>query len=345
MPGCLAAAPAGAQDNAVDLLVRRIEQTLTAGDRAGFQALFSSVPQALVDRYASDLLVPGAVKTVVRERDRTDLEGAPVGDGHRLVVEFFVETPGRARILTAGLDVRRPAGGDAASWRIVRAEGLTAIEGLYRLRLNTATQYNAHNFEVTSEDVRFVLPEGTVFFVESDDGVTGLVMLGRGEMRFTPAPAAERGQLRIFSGAETLAAAFDSMFVRLNPGDYAKRVTAAALTSASADPRQARRAQELFARESLKSLTLDLSDLSRDTWHLLPPADDFIAEVQTRRYGVLTFMRSGTQAEDISLFQRDRKRRRSRSIPRRRRLRRAAASTATTCCASTTCSTTTSTRP
>ena len=47
---CLVAgsAPAGAQDNAVDLLVRRMEQTLTAGDRAGFQALFSSVPQALV---------------------------------------------------------------------------------------------------------------------------------------------------------------------------------------------------------------------------------------------------------------------------------------------------------
>jgi hypothetical protein len=293
---------------AVDLLVRRLEETLNAGDRNAFQALFYSVPQLLVERYASDLIVPGAGKTAVRERARTDLEGAPVGDGNRLVVEFFVETPGRARILPAGLDVRRPPGGDAASWRIVRAEGLTAIEGLYRLRLNTSTQYVARNLEVNSEDVRFVLQEGNVFLVESDDGITGMVMLGRGEMHFTPAPAAERGQLRIFSGAETLVAAFDSAFVRLNPGDYSKRVSVAALTAMASDPREARRAQEVFARESLKSLTLDLADLSRDTWHLLPPADDFLAEVQTRRYGAMTFMRSSSQAEDVSLFQRERKR-------------------------------------
>ncbi len=332
------------QGLAVDLLVRRLEETLNAGDRDGFQALFDAVPQVLVDRYASDLLVPGAVKTVVRERDRADLEGAPAGDGNRLVVEFFVETAGRARILTAGLDVRRPPGGDAASWRIVRAEGLTAVEGLYRLRLNTTTQYAARNFEVTSEDVRFVLQDGTVFLVESDDGVTGLVLLGRGEMRFAPAPAAERGQLRIFSGAETLAAAFDSAFIRINPGDYNRRVTAAALTATTADARQARRAQDVFARESLKSLTLDLSDLSRDTWHLLPPADDFLAEMQTRRYGMLTF---------IAIDVRRRKTSRSSSATASGRLRstrppprspHAAASTATTCCASTTSSTTTSTR-
>jgi hypothetical protein len=300
--------PAQAPDSGVDVLLHRLEETLNAGDQAGFRALFYSVPAVLVDRYISDLFMPGAVKSAVRERDRTDLEGAPPGDGNRLVVEIFVETAGRARILTAGLDVRRPPGGDAASWRIVRAEGLTAVEGLYRLRLNTATPYIAHNLEVTSEDVQFSLPDGHVFLVECDDGITGLVMLGRGDMRFTPAPAAERGQLRIFSGAETLVAAFDSVFIRLNPADYTRRVSAAALTVGTADDRQARRAQEVFARESLKSLTLDLSDLSREIWHLLPPADDFLAEVQSRKYGALTFMRSSSQAEDVSLFQRDRKR-------------------------------------
>ena len=45
--------------------------------------------------------MPGAVKTTVRLRDRSPLEGAPPGDGYSLVVEFFIETAGRARILTA----------------------------------------------------------------------------------------------------------------------------------------------------------------------------------------------------------------------------------------------------
>jgi aminopeptidase N len=41
---------------------------------------------------------------------------------------------------------------------------------------------------------------------------------------------------------------------------------------------------------------------------LLPPPGDFIAEVQTRRFGWLTYARSGLQAEDITLFSRERRR-------------------------------------
>jgi hypothetical protein len=74
------------------------------------------------------------------------------------------------------------------------------------------------------------------------------------------------------------------------------------------DQRLARRAQEIFARESPKSFSVDLHDLSRDAWHLLPPVQDFLAEVQTRRHGVLTYLRANQQAEDVTLMQRDRRR-------------------------------------
>jgi hypothetical protein len=53
---------------------------------------------------------------------------------------------------------------------------------------------------------------------------------------------------------------------------------------------------------------VDVSDMSKDTWHLLPAGDDFLAEVDTRRFDTLTYLRSGQQAEDVSLFRRaDRK--------------------------------------
>ncbi len=48
--------------------------------------------------------------------------------------------------------------------------------------------------------------------------------------------------------------------------------------------------------------------MSRDPWHLLPHADDVIAEIDTRRFDTLTYLRSSQQAEDVSLFRRsDRK--------------------------------------
>ena len=302
-------APAAAQPDPVAPILTRLQASLQAGDREAFAALFSPAAEAdLVEDFAASLLLPNIVRVAVQERDRTQLEGALPGDGHRLVVELFVETGGRARIFTVSLDVRRPAGGDLDSWRIVSGEGLTSIEGLYRLAVSATTQFVARDLRITSEDFELVLAEGAVFPVEGEEGVTGLVLLGRGEMRFTPTPATERGQLRIFGGAETLVAPFDTAFVRVNPADYGSSVTTDRLVTTTVEPRLLRRAQEVFAREGPKSFSLDLADFSPETWYLLPPPNDFLADVMTRRWGTLTFARTAIQAEDITLFSRDRRR-------------------------------------
>ena len=55
------------------------------------------------------------------------------------------------------------------------------------------------------------------------------------------------------------------------------------------------------------AFSLDLRDLSRDNWSLLPQVGDFLAEVHTRRFDTLTFARSMTEAEDVTLFHRARR--------------------------------------
>jgi peptidase M1-like protein len=300
------AAPLRAQESEpADAMVRKFDRALNAGDRAAIEALFGpTVHPALVQQLQRDLLIPNVVHITVRLRDRAPLEGAPPGDGFTLIVEFFVETAGKARILTTGMDIRRPSGGAIDTWRFVGMESLTSVEGLYKLRLNTARPFAAKNLEINSEDVVLMLREGTVFHVDSDEGITGLVLIGRGEMRFNPANAAERGQVRLFSGEETLTTPFEEAFVRISPSNYNDRVATANLSPAAPQERLARRAREVFARESPKSFSVDLQDLSRDEWHLLPPSQDFLAEVDTRRFDTLTYSRSSVQAEDVSLFRR-----------------------------------------
>jgi hypothetical protein len=304
---CSWASPALAQTAQLDPvapLLRRFEQALSQSDRAALTALFSpDVATSEVELYLGSLLMPGAVKTTVRLRDRSPLEGAPPGEGYSLVVEFFIETPGRARILTASMDMRRPPGGDLASWKFVGAAGLTFVEGLYKLRIDKRP-LTARNLEITSEDLVLQLSEGTVFRVECDDGVTGLILLGRGVMTFSPTAAAERGQLRLFSGNDTLSSPFDSAFVRLSPSDYNQRVAVSALTEGAPDARQLRRAEEVFSQNAAKSFNVDLQDLSADDWYLLPPIGDFLAEVETRRFDTLTYTLTAEQAEDISVFRR-----------------------------------------
>ena len=74
------------------------------------------------------------------------------------------------------------------------------------------------------------------------------------------------------------------------------------------DQRAYRRGLGVFDQDVAKSFNLDLGDLSRDVWSLLPQAGDFVAEVDTRRFDNLTFARSSSEAEDVTLFQRARKR-------------------------------------
>jgi hypothetical protein len=301
--------PPGPPDG-VALLLNRLEQLLQHNNRDDFPSLLSTpdITGAEAEQATDDLFSYETTRAVVKERDRTPLEGALPGDGYHVIVEIMTETAGRARVLTARLDVRRPRDGPSDSWRIAAITRLTFVQGLYRLRLDSSTQYIAREFTIRSQDVQFTLHTGFVFRVVSGEGVTGLVLLGRGEMQFSPAPQTEKGQLRIFSGNETLTALFGAAFVRMHPADYETRIEVSPLKAMPADPRQAKRALDVFAAEAPKSFNLDLRDLSRETWYILPQTGDLLAEVRTNKFGTLTYSRSGGNAEDVTLFDRARKR-------------------------------------
>ena len=110
------------------------------------------------------------------------------------------------------------------------------------------------------------------------------------------------------------------------------------------DSRAYRRGARRSSTKSVpKSFSLDLSDLSRDIWSLLPQPGDFVAEVRTRRFDDLTYARSSGEAEDVTLFHRGRKRNIA-AYASEQKLRAAAASSTKTTSSITTCSTTTSMR-
>lgn len=302
-------AQAPAPPDGITQLLTRVQQALETHDEAALRRLIDdgmSLDQS--NQFIDDLIRPDIERAIIHERDRVPLESAARGDGYRLIVEGFIETVGRARILTSLVDVRRTEDGAGGTWHITGAQGLTTVEGLYRLRVNPAKQLAARDLLITADDLQLTLHEGTVFLVEAEEGVTGLVLLGRGEMRFSPGPATEKGQLRIFSGHEVLTAPFDSAFVRLNPFEYERRVSTGSLAPVAVSPRQLRRAQEIFAREGPKSFNLDLTELSLDQWYLLPAPGDFLTEVRTRRYGTLTYSRAGGQVEDVTVFDREHRR-------------------------------------
>jgi len=300
-----------AEELSLQAFTEAVQTAISTMDRNRWVELLSPGANREQSLQFFDAMVPqGITRVVIKERDRSPLQGTLPGEGYRLVLEVFQEAGNRGRIATWRLDIRRPRGGDVGRqpWRILSEDRLASIEGLHRLALQPDKQFVARDLVLTAVDFTLRLPTGDVFVAETAEGVTALVLIGDGTMLFEPAPKEEKGQLRLFAGSDTLEAPFSVAFVRINPYEFEQRVAENMLVATPVDARSQRRAQGVFDEDVAKSFNLDLSDLSRDVWSLLPQPGDFVAEVRTRRFNALTYARSSGEPEDVSLFQRARRR-------------------------------------
>ena len=215
-------------DAKIRQLLQQVEQAAQKADRQAYLDLLAgSADRTAANNFTAIEFRPSAGRVVIQERERLPLQGTLPGNGYSLTVDAFLEYGDRARIGTWQLDVKRVD----EVWRIAGVQRLSAVENLYRLSLNPKKQFDARNFTILSEDIELTLVDGSVFVVDTNDGVTALVLMGRGEMKFQPAPETEKGQLRIFGGADTLESRFDAAFVRVGTLDaHADRSVAVPLT-------------------------------------------------------------------------------------------------------------------
>jgi hypothetical protein len=301
----LGLAPARAQDSdpAGDL-VRQIAGV--SGPAARETVLGLTIPPIpgtpladFVDRWFPE----SVTQVVTHELDREPIAGG----GVRLTVEALIEAGATAELATWRLDIAPDPGG--GTWRIRDARTVGTLAGLNRLALDPGRQFRARDLVIEAEDLELRLPDGVVFVAEAEGGATAAVLLGRGQMSFRPAPATERRQLEIFADAETLEATFEAAFIRFHPAEASRRLPADRLTAVPVAPDRFAQAERVFAEEAIKSFVVDLPHLSSDPWSLVPHRGDLVAEVRTRRHGTLTYIQSADDAEDVSLF--DRRRRRS----------------------------------
>jgi len=303
-----ATAPASA-DAGLAALYARLEQALVAGESSKILAETSAgTPNGdRLSAFAQSQASARAVRAVIRERDRAPLEEAAEGTGYRMLLEVFVEYEGgRAAARTWTIDVTRsPA---EAAWRLADAESLSSADGLNRLALDPSRQFRVRDLAVRAEDLLLTFPSGVAYAASTADGETGMVVIGDGAMQFSPKPAMEQTQLRIFSGETELRTPISATFLRYHPVDRGDYISGT-LTEEPVSGSSLRKAQAIFEEEIGKSFGIELADLSRERWSLIPPVGDFLAEVRTKgRFGTLTYVRSGGEAEDISLFQRARRR-------------------------------------
>lgn len=308
---CLLVQPANAQPVVAtadfDPLVAELQAFVETANLRRFLALLSpDADEAEARDFASRALQDGVTRAVVLARFVTPAEDFPEGSRYHLTVEAFTESGNRARLQTWQLDVVPGPAADAAArrWYIAGHQGPDTIDGLHHLQLNPERQFDAAGFALSAEDMELRLSRGTAFVSEIDSGVTGLMLIGDGTLTFSPAPAAERRQIEIFSGSEVLEAEFTHAFIRINPLALAALPTAA-LESAPVDEGAFEDARELFDELARLTFVVDFSEFSDRTWWLAPRPGNLVAEIRTEKYGDLTYTQTEQRPEDVSLYSRD----------------------------------------
>lgn len=283
-------------------LVTSLQQALGRGHFQACTALVSpAVDKAGIENYLRWMLAGEPVtRVVLRERDRVPVTGTGGVAHERLAIDALVERGSEAIIHSWSLDT--------AAGAILDLKPLSVIDGLARLALDGASQYATRGLVVRGEDVEFRLPEGHVFVARTGGLITAAVLIGDGELVFRPSDPVERGQVRIFAGSETLQTPFDAAYVRLPASDADRLLPADALTAEPVDRRLFERASAVFRAQAEKSYLIDLGDLSAERWWVQPQPGDLVADVRTKKYGTLTYARSWKDPEDVTLFDRLRRR-------------------------------------
>ena len=227
----------------------------------------------------------------------------PRPDEARFVVEaqIFVSKEPRARVAFWSLRLERRAGG----FVVVTREEVGQMEGLVHLKLG-AEAYHAKGVVLRQKDLELRLEDGTLFSSPDDVGPTLLVFVGRAHVRFTPEPEAEREQLRQFSGEPAVWREVPWAFVRMHPVDFRRALAEQALEPDANPGRRREEAERIFRERSERSFIVD-APLPRSPWWLMPGAGDAVVDFPWSRKHVLTYALTSSEAEDVNLFDRDRR--------------------------------------
>ena len=292
-------------NDGVSRLMRDLERVIATSDARAYAALVTSGANTS-EEFHDEWLEPGVTRAVVQERLRAEVPQVAKGLAYDVYIDVLTEYGRNARVGTFLVRVFRTSA-EATDWRIARLNVLTTVRGLYRLSVNPEKEYRIVNLALSAEDFELRIPNGVGFVAETDAGVTGIVILGRGEMTFAPTPAAEKGQVRIYSGSDAHTSRFNWVYLRAHPAEFDRRLDVTTFHVRDVDPRDLRRAEAVFQENLPRSFGIELADLSRDRWSVIPKFGDFVAEMDTDR-AHLTYMRSMNEAEDIRFFDRTRNR-------------------------------------
>jgi len=284
------------QDNgAAEAVIARIQGLLRDRDIPAYLEMFApelrSAEQERQDKFFGDLQMTGvSLRTAGINRGEAGLV--------RVFLQAFYQNVHTALIESWALTLEKRA----EAWAIVRKDVTRALTTLYRISIPSERFERARRVEVTHKDIRIVFTDAAVFYDNIPGLETGLVIVGKGTVDFSPADPNEQHQLELLYKTRRLRDEIDSLYVRCSPSFFASNIVVeAGDASPAVSSKERDKAAAVFSRNYSRSFTIE-SSFDGGLLSFLPQGDEAVLEFKARKAGEMTYVFFPFSDDEVSLF-------------------------------------------
>ncbi len=215
-------------------------------------------------------------------------------------LRIFFQNPVKVIIETWQLEAKRLAD----RWQIVDSTMASETKTLYKVVIPSENMRRVKKFEVQHEDIAIIFEDAVCFFDNIPGIDTALIVLGKGELNFTPSHPRERHQLELVYKKTHVKDKLSYVYLRFSNYFYQNSVN---ITEYESDPPPVSQgeinwAYSLFIKHYPRSFTVQNS-VDGELFSFLPQGDEVVIEFKGDRLGDTTYVYSPFAEDEINLYQ------------------------------------------
>ena len=195
------------------------------------------------------------------------------------------------------------------NWLINFKEEAGDIQTLYKISIPSGRMERAKSVEINHIDIQLVFHDAAVFYDNLPNRDTALLIVGKGDLRFSPSLEREQHQLELIYGKPVLTDTLKYIYIRCSDSFFKENIsiTKSGNDAAPITQSEQNKAYSLFVKHYSRSFTIEDS-LNNERLSFLPQGDEVVLEFEGQKIGIYTYVYSPFAEEEISFYQWDEQR-------------------------------------
>lgn len=189
-------------------------------------------------------------------------------------------------------------------WMVDSKDSIGETKQLYKLELPSARVERVASLDIRHTDIHITFTDALLFYDNIPDLETAILVVGKGNVDFSPSHPREQHQLDLVYKKKRLQDRLTYGYFRFSNSfftDNVKIVKIPGLVTPVTESER-KKAYSLFSKHYYRSFTVRNS-LNGELLSLLPQGDDAVFEFTGKKIGTMTYVNSPNAADEINLYQ------------------------------------------